>query len=296
MCMLCVVPPNVLPSKDKLIASALNNPHGFGFAIVVPQDKYIISERSMNADESINRFLELRARYPEGYALWHARYATHGSNTVENCHPFAVGGDPSTYLAHNGILPVLEYENMDWSDTRIFAEDILPQMGGVKALDNPQLLNMIEDFTTGSKLCVLTVDPVAEHQCYIVHEEKGWKDDTGVWWSNTTCYLPEPTRKSGYSSWGYMDDYTGWSTKDAKAEEYDTCLGCEAIIDYWELEKTGMVCDFCGTCNDCGHFVDRCHCEYYKYERANANKWWSDHIETPPKRIHSVAQSELLEF
>jgi hypothetical protein len=57
MCMLCVIPPNVIPSRDKLEASALNNPHGFGFAIIIPSENRIHSERTMNADTSINRFL-----------------------------------------------------------------------------------------------------------------------------------------------------------------------------------------------------------------------------------------------
>ena len=70
MCMLCVIPPNVIPSREKLENSALNNPHGFGFAIVVPSENRIHSERTMNADTSINRFLEMRAKYPEGYAMW----------------------------------------------------------------------------------------------------------------------------------------------------------------------------------------------------------------------------------
>lgn len=295
MCMLCVIPPNVLPSKEKLVNSALNNPHGFGFAIVVPEDKYIISERTMNADESIARFMELRAKHPTGYALWHARYATHGENTVENCHPFTVGGDNSTYLAHNGILPVLEYENMKWSDTRIFAEHMLPKMGGVAALDDEQMLNMIEDFTTGSKLCILTVDPVAQEQCYIIHEEKGWRDESGVWWSNQSCYLPE-TKSYGYGYGGWFNGYLGSSTKYSAEDYADACLGCDAVVDLLDMEKNGMVCDFCGTCNDCGVYAAECTCKYYERERKALNKWWSEEIPQPQKRIHSVPQSELLDW
>lgn len=165
MCMLCVIPPNVIPSREKLENSALNNPHGFGFAIVVPSENRIHSERTMNADTSINRFIEMRTKYPEGYAMWHARLATHGSTTVDNCHPFKVGHDERTYLAHNGILPIIEPQGDLRSDTRIFAEDLLPAIGGVSALDNDQVFNLMEDFTSGSKVAILTVDPRAEAQC-----------------------------------------------------------------------------------------------------------------------------------
>ena len=60
MCMLCVIPPNVIPSLEKLENSALNNPDGFGFAIVIPNEKRIHAERTMNADTSISRFMEMR--------------------------------------------------------------------------------------------------------------------------------------------------------------------------------------------------------------------------------------------
>lgn len=258
MCMLCVVPPNVMPSREKLENSALNNPHGFGFAIVIPSEKRIHAERTMNADTSISRFLEMRAKYPEGYAMWHARYATHGSQSVDNCHPFRVGGDRKTYLAHNGILPVLE-DDSDRSDTRIFAEDMIPAIGGIHALDNDQVWNMLEDFTNGSKVCILTVDPVAERQMYLLHDEKGWRDDSGVWWSNTTCYL----------DYGYS-----WTSKKSLAplvaddkEEWLECSVCESYIDKSTAVSMGYsldFCEICASCYGCKDFVDNCLC--YKNE------------------------------
>ena len=252
MCMLCVVPPNVVPSREKLENSALNNPHGFGFAIVVPAEKRIIVERTMNPDEAVNKFLELRGKYPEGYAMWHARLATHGSQTIANCHPFPVGHDTQTYLAHNGILPVLE-DNTDRSDTRIFAEDILHDMGGVKALDNEQLYNIIEDFTSGSKVCVLTVDPRAEYQCYLIHEEKGKKDESGVWWSNDSCYLTswasKPSVLKPYGSYdGYYDEI-----------EVE-CFNCKSVNTEDMLELYDGACFYCGACSDCSQVVDSCMC------------------------------------
>ena len=33
MCMLCVIPEGLIPDREKLENSALNNPHGFGYAI-----------------------------------------------------------------------------------------------------------------------------------------------------------------------------------------------------------------------------------------------------------------------
>ena len=272
MCMLCVVPPNVIPSREKLENSALNNPHGFGFAIVIPSEKRIHAERTMNADTSINRFLQMRALHPEGYAMWHARFATHGSTTVDNCHPFRVGGDRKTYLAHNGILPIIEPNGDTRSDTRIFAEDLLPAIGGVASLDNPQVQNLIEDFTSGSKVCVLTVHPDAKFQCYLFHEEKGWRDESNVWWSNDTCHITTSSYKSYDNKW-YSSSPLDFISKNEGI--YYECQVCELAIDEEELFESGLgndYCPQCGSCYQCNAYMTDDLC--YKGSKADA-KWWN---------------------
>jgi len=246
MCMLCVIPPNVTPSREKLENSALNNPHGFGWAIVIPEENRILSERTMNADDSINGFLSARKIYQTGHAMWHARFATHGTMTVDNCHPFMVGNDPQTYLGHNGVLSVIEDKDDVRSDTRIFAEDILPAMGGVTALDNEQIFNILSDFATGSKVCVLTVDPKAEYECYIINEKSGAYDDDKVWWSNDSCYLDyyggfgkskSALAYLGEDRFGELwCDVCLWTGKDADTDGY-TCPMCTACFDY--VQPTG---------------------------------------------------------
>ena len=271
MCMLCVVPPNVIPSREKLENSALNNPHGFGFAIAIPSEKRIHVERTMNADTSINRFIEMRGKYPEGYATWHARFATHGTTTVDNCHPFKVGNDSLTYLAHNGILPIVEPQGDTRSDTRIFAEDLLPAIGGVASLDNPQVVNLIEDFTTGSKVCVLTVHPDAKYQCYLFHKEKGWEDDSGVWWSNDSCYLPKPySYKATDNKW-----FSAKPLDFLTEEKFHECRVCDFIVSADELHESGLgedYCPHCGCCYDCDTYMAEDMC--YKGSNADA-KWWN---------------------
>ena len=261
MCMLCVIPPNVIPSREKLENSALNNPHGFGFAIVVPSEKRIISERTMNADESINNFLKLREQYREGYAMWHARYATHGTMTIDNCHPFKLGGkDKQTYVAHNGVLPTIEAKGENRSDTRIFVEDILPAMGGVTALDNPQLYNVIENFTSGSKVCVLTIDPRAQFQCYLIHEDRGKTDLSGVWWSNESCYLDW--------GWTYKTNSKPISfVSEIDDEESILCGSCNTLNNSIDVE-IDVMCRNCGICFDCSAYYDVCMC----YKPSSADK------------------------
>lgn len=286
MCMLCVIPEGVVPSREKLENSALNNPHGFGFAIVVPEEARIITHKTMDPDEAVNKFLELREQYKTGYAMWHARLATHGSKTVANCHPFAVGGKGKlTYLAHNGIIDIEIAKADDRSDTRVFAEDLLPVIGGVKALDNELVWDMLEDYLSGSKVCVLTVDPEAQHQCYLLNEQLGKVDTEGVWWSNDSCYLTSySASKSGATQpYGYYNgyyDYDSWY--DEKTGQYRSGKGlatdqplliicpdeeCGASLTSEDVEMNDGLCYFCGACLDCMSTFTQCNCYRPKSKR-----------------------------
>jgi glutamine amidotransferase len=292
--MLCVIPPGVTPDRDKLENSALNNPHGFGFAIAVPSENRIIVEKSMNPDESINRFLAQRAIYQDGYAMWHARFATHGSRTLENCHPFAVGHDDRTYLGHNGILSIEIPDKDDRSDTKVFAEELLPRLGGVTSLDDDFIWDMLQEYTSGSKVCVITVDPAAKHPMYLLNADSGKEDELGVWWSNDTCNL-------GYSSYtksnvtgryaGWYDDYAdeyGWAKYNKKAyntvskekvgDEVSECFNCSAWISEAELWESLGTCTWCGSCFDCESEAEMCQCGYPDGRSKHANKLEQDPI------------------
>ena len=276
--MLCVIPPGIIPCRDKMENSALNNPHGFGFAIAVPNENRIIVEKSMDADESINRFLALRAIYTDGYAMWHARFATHGSRTLENCHPFAVGHDDRTYLGHNGILSIAIPEKDDRSDSKVFAEELIPRLGGVTALDDDYIWDMLQDYTDGSKLCVITIDPAAKHPMYLLNSGLGKEDDDGVWWSNDTCnlgYSYAATTVAGrYNGWysDYEDDEYGWARynklgnskvkQDKLGADAQECFNCSAMISEAELYESLGTCTWCGSCFDCSNVAELCQCGY----------------------------------
>lgn len=275
MCLLVVCNPNSTPSKDKLTTASCSNPHGFGFAIETPNG--IITERSMSAKKSIKRFLELREQYPDGYAMWHARYATHGVKNEANCHPFKVGGtEYDTYLAHNGVLDILIPDKDKRSDTRIMAEELLPRLGGVSALDDEYLYDMVSSWASGSKVAVMTNDPSAKYRLYIINENAGHWDDQGVWWSNKSY---EPVASVAKS---YYYDYTKPTVYDIVAVEGDPyqCLNCEAIVD---LEDNDLWCTMCDSCLDCQASLDNCLCwspdtkDMIKYNYGYGyNKWYSE--------------------
>ena len=258
MCVFCVVPPNVTPTKTMLEDSALNNPDGFGFAFLIKEENRIHVEKTMNADASISRFLAMRQQYPNTYAMWHARIATHGSVSVDNCHPFHVSYDNRTVMFHNGVLPIEEPLGDKRSDTRIFAEDILPSIGGISALDNPKIFNLVEGFSAGSKLAFMTLDDSAEHDIYMVNERLGFTDVSGIWWSNRTCYL---TPK--YSYGGYLD--MGLSLDKSCADDNSfgyTCMMCETVqeVKISDDAEAEYFCTACQSCLDCGMYKTECMC------------------------------------
>jgi hypothetical protein len=295
MCLLVVCKPNSTPSKQDLHNGACSNPHGYGFAIVA--DGRIITERSMSAKKSIRRFLQLREQYPNGYAMWHARYATHGVKNEQNCHPFQVGDDTQTYLAHNGVLDTFIETGDKRSDTRVFAEDTLPKLGGVSALNDENIYRMVESWATGSKIAVLTVNPVAEYQLYLINEKLGTWDDDGVWWSNSsykrTVYDYTPSvRQSDSVIMGYSDDEKEfWEKQEDYINRYsddgsviDLCPMCEAMID---LEQSPETCEFCASCLYCFQLPLDCDC-YDPKQKAHARGFDFDNEWTASKSYDSL--------
>jgi Glutamine amidotransferase domain len=248
MCLLVVCNPNSTPSKDELTTGACKNPHGFGFAIDTGSG--IISERSMSAKKSIRRFLELREQYPDGYAMWHARYATHGVKNELNCHPFKVSGEHDTYLAHNGVLDILIPKGDKRSDTRIMAEELLPRLGGVSALDDDYVYDMISSWSNGNKIAVMTNDPSAQYKIYIINESAGSWDSNGIWWSNNS-HQPTPITTNTHDPSVYdivvSDGHFGY---DEKFE----CPNCASLIDLWESELYCLICECCFDCS--AQFLD----------------------------------------
>lgn len=248
MCLLTFIPASVAPDPAALRHGAEANPHGHGFAVIA--GPVIVTGHGMNADEVIDLFARVRAQHPRGPALFHSRYATHGIRTVDNCHPFPLGGDKRTVLAHNGVLPKRVHPGpYDWrSDTRIAAEDYLPRQP-FGSIDTHKGFRGLESWLGSSKLLILTVDPAFDQQVYLLNESKGqW--DNGIWYSN-----------SSYLTWSQR-----YPTRRRSA-----CRGCETVDEY----RVGRYCTTCGWCFACGNRFPHCECRRPRPRstRHRASKW-----------------------
>jgi glutamine amidotransferase len=220
----------------------------------------------MSSKKVINKFLEVRKEFPNSYAMFHARYATHGVKNEDNCHPFKVPNSHDTYLAHNGILDIKISAGDRRSDTRIFAEDTLPSMGGITALDDDHVWAMVSKWALGSKIVVFTLDPDANDQCYIINENAGHWDNEGMWWSNSTY------RESTWSSYlGTPSKSSALALNDGGyTEEVAECAHCQAVA--FE-DANPYYCEMCMTCFDCdGTYSDTCLCWNPESSRNSYNQ------------------------
>ena len=267
MCTLTYIPSGKTPKESDLVNSCCANPHGFGYAIIAGDE--IIIGKSLDYKALIQEFIKLREQYPNGDALFHSRYATHGEMTVANCHPFLVGGDNKTVLAHNGVLPVPVVDER--SDTRTFAEDILPVYFKNGGLDNPVVFNALEYWSKGSKILVLTVNKAFKRSVYLLNEKDGHFDSDGIWWSN---YNYKPYKKTVQPKVDKVPQYE--LIKDDVQWECGACFELNSDENYTDM---GM-CTSCNHCLWCGVYIDDCLC-YHKPTKKKpkfSGAWWYDNV------------------
>lgn len=258
MCLLTFMNENTTADIDQLRVGAENNPDGFGFA--VHAGSHIIRHSGLEFERVLDRFLKARAQH-SGPALFHSRITTHGGTSLENCHPFQVGRDRQTVMAHNGMLPI-DAKNGK-SDTRIFAETMFPSWGGAATLNSKKMRKKLSKFANGSKLVFLSANPDVNYDWTIINEKDGhWDGD--VWWSNNsykwgrTSYTSTWTKHSS-KVFGWATDAYDWDDEDW--EEWESYNGTNLMIPAGNTEDCSYVHPETGElvqgeiweCMSCGH-------------------------------------------
>jgi glutamine amidotransferase len=228
------------------------NDDGHGFAVIIG-DRVMV-KRSWDAAALAEQFAAVRARHPEGPAMFHSRYGTHGSRDKGNVHPFMLGGDSRTVIAHNGILPgeVQPGKSDVRSDTRIAAEDFLPRRFG-RLHTKRSRAAVGRWMTAANKFVILTVDRKYRDRSYIINEDAGvW--DGGIWYSNGGY------QRSRWSIASWRDTLLSddeWLNKYGEYldAEYSDCPVCHSYV----YSGDGG-CEECGFCFDCESVVTECQC------------------------------------
>lgn len=269
MCILSYHPSNAPLNSDVYEAlknGFLNNPDGSGYAIASPNYDYVLTGHSLYGRDALDEFMDMRRDNPEGPALFHSRWATHGSISTANCHPFYVDHDKRTVLGHNGILPADAHPSKrdDRSDTRILADELLPIT--YSRLDHKPTRRRLATWAgRGNKLLILTVDPKYRRPYYLVNAAAGtWDRTTGMWHSNTGyMYVPTwhyPSTAAANTS----DPYDPTTPYDSDfevrydAEGREICWMCgTGTLSEWTRYCNNTTCESCG---DCGEWAGDCLC------------------------------------
>ena len=300
MCLLTFMPEYTTANLDDLVTGSHNNPDGFGYAIHCGTK--IVHNSGLNFERIADEFYALRAKH-NGPALFHSRITTHGGTTVDNCHPFQVGKDELTVVAHNGMLPI-DAKNGK-SDTRIFAEELFPRWGGASLLNSKKMRKKLAKFASGSKLVFLSANPNVQNDFTIINEKDGHYDTDGVWWSNNSYKWARYT----YSGAGMYT--TGWERQDSGVltptddpDVFEDEYG-NVVIDISYTDVNGnevwqemWVCQVCGYCHtvtedniNTTELCEQCDaCWYCSEDRLMCSCYYSPQTEIVgnPAYAHSI--------
>jgi hypothetical protein len=242
MCLAIYQPAGKEVPESHLAAGFKNNPHGAGF-MYFDENGALRTFKSMGYSEFIDEYEKqwaLHGQYSP-FAI-HFRWATHGTNGIENVHPFRLSEHVA--VLHNGIIDcIIKDERM--SDTAAFVRDYLGALPK-NWYDNEFLFEMVEEYTSGSKLVVMTNEPGAEYCAYILNERLGnWID--GSWYSNGSYCTYKPLLTSNTKAMTLYEDEDIY-----KLEACQLC-GEESVLDF--------ICYTCESCQECFMTEGECVCD-----------------------------------
>lgn len=227
MCILIACPPNRVPDLSDLWDAADQNPDGHGWAIRA--NGHIERFVSMDSGRAISTFFDARDRWPHSWAIWHSRFATQGVMDTSNAQPFEVPGQ-GWVMAHNGILPLSDgpFDNRR-SDSRILAEDHLPQTSWATMRHR---FTELDRWLSPSKVVVMSAGKEKGGPVIIFGENRGsWAKD-GCWWS------ARPYAWATTSAWASKSNGTSY-LKDARWDDEEEECWAQYQQAERELEKLG---------------------------------------------------------
>lgn len=199
MCIAIVTTAGTACTDDAIKNSFAANSHGAGFAFIDKDSGEVQVRKGYFTVESfLNAY---KGVLDQGHAdlhamLLHFRVATMGGRTMDNCHPFRIKNGA---LVHNGVLFYgVDPSGKDRSDTRIWAEELLPDFTYERVRDNIDVLSQIVSY---NKIAML----FNGGNYAILNEDLGhWVDD--VWYSNTSFRAPLYYGRRRWSEVGSADD------------------------------------------------------------------------------------------
>lgn len=176
MCIIAALLPGLKLNKETFDRCWDRNPDGFGVAYLFNGGLRIKKTKHKKDAWSIYHNVDRVA--PDSAKILHFRIGTHGTNDINNCHPFMIDND--TCFAHNGIITgVPDCDRKERNDTRVFNDTVLKHLPK-DFYKHYHYTLLIESFIGYSKLVFLNTS----NELYIMNQVKGeWHE--GVWFSNS---------------------------------------------------------------------------------------------------------------
>ena len=207
MCIIVYKPENTrFPSNEILETCFRNNPDGAGF-MYPDKDGVHIRKGFMKYKDFKRAIKFLKSKNVP--VVMHFRISTHAGVTPEMTQPFPITGKTRKLksleslgrvgVAHNGIIPMTS-DAKTISDTALFVKRYMSYLiKGSQYYKDSRISEMIEEMIN-SRMAILSKDGHVEIL------GKGWIEEDGIWYSNSS-YLDIVSRyNSYYYDWGDYDD------------------------------------------------------------------------------------------
>lgn len=279
MCMLTYLPAGVKVPMEELSNGGTWNNDGHGWAVAAEIGN-MITGHYMDKELALITFKAAREAFPDSPAMFHSRWATHGTVDTSNVHPFPVGR--YAVMGHNGILPMRVKTNVreyrfqpvgkdTRSDTRILAEEYMMKLSPRGIFSRRERRWMGALIGKQNKLCILSVSPKLERPRGLLVNANSGNWHRGAWFSN---YDYEHTMAAYRHYSKHWDDAYAMGKGETDPKDLSTHSGdgigkSLALRDdecRWCLGVGGLndwnVCDYCQTCQDCAQNLDNCMCSY----------------------------------
>lgn len=252
-----VSPPGSILNADDLREAIAENRDGAGY--MIRSNGRLLIDRSYKDDvELVERLIVLQAAHRNDWIVFHARLATHGSCTDDNCHPFVVPGT-TWALAHNGICGLKDGPFSDRSDSRILAEDHIPQRTWEQLRDG---MADIEKWLGTDKVVILSSRKERGGPCLIFNHARGVTNKDGTWYSHGLYWPKYRTHRAVEDSWDNWEHGTYTKQPDGSYRFTDKRSSATATVTK-EDTTTGKDDDKSQSwsCLGCGKDEDGCTCE-----------------------------------
>lgn len=237
MCLLIYKPAGLEIPKSELRLAHEANPDGAGIAYATGR-KTVIRKSAKWDDTHVAKELSGLRDAP---AIVHFRFATHGSTTHANAHPFAM---PRKWAAaHNGVIQGMPC-GPDESDTRAFLRTTVAPILTDRELTEADTAALGKAMGIGNKMTFLSPSGAIR----IANEHMGdWIE--GIWYSNRNHdWTPSPVPATSYPSRrrGYASRYELSAMAHCDSHMCDSCL-----LPILSDEPYSIMEDYSIYCADC---------------------------------------------